>query len=94
MEHCQDHAAHARAIGVHDARLQAHGDEIDSMKLCIEKLTVIQEEQQEWKRLADERIAALEAKPGKRWETVTSQLLNVVLTLALGALAVTIGLNA
>ena len=94
MDHCSDHAAHERAIGVHDARLDAHGEAIDDMKLCIEKLTILQEEQQEWRRVADERISALESKPGMRWEAATSQLLNIALTLALGALAVAIGLNA
>ena len=40
-----------------------------------------------------EGIKALQAKPAKRWEAVTGQVLNWVIALLLGALAVMAGLG-
>lgn len=39
-----------------------------------------------------EGIKSLQAKPAKRWETVTGQVVNWVIALLLGVLAVKIGL--
>lgn len=85
-EHCPDHSAHERAINVHDERLNAHGDEIDSMRECIARLTAIQEADQRWREEADARIAALEMKPARRWDSVVDKLIIAAVGAAFGAL--------
>ena len=93
MENCSAHSAHQRAIEQHDRRLGDHGDEIDDLRDCVVRLTALQETYTAWQASADERIAALESKPSKRWETVSNYTLTAVIALVLGYLAAQIGLG-
>lgn len=76
--------AHERAIGVHDARLDAHGVQIDDMRECIAKLTVIVEQQQRTAEVMERRIAALEAQPAKGWERIKASVLTGAVSLVVG----------
>ncbi len=69
-DHCLDHAAHDRAITVHDRRLNEHGHQIDDMALILQKLSDIEEQNaarilqaQERLDAQAERINALEQQP-------------------------------
>ncbi|MEG2061987.1 MAG: hypothetical protein RSB04_10785 [Gordonibacter sp.] len=93
MEKCEEHAAHSRDIDRHDKRLDAHGGEIDDIRDCIVRLTALQEAHGAWQERADDRIAALEAKPAKRWETATNYLLTAVIGIVLGLIASQFGIN-
>lgn len=92
MENCPDHSAHQRAIGQHDKRLDAHGDEIDDLRECVVRLTALQEAHAAWQEDADARIAALEAVPAKRWQSVANYTLTAVLGLVAGLVATHFGL--
>ena len=46
-EHCDNHAEHTRAIGVHDKRLDSHGGQIDDIKETLAALKEIERQNQE-----------------------------------------------
>lgn len=103
-EHCADHSAHARALSQHDKRLDSHSGEIDDIKACVVRITALLERQQDeankqaeayekWRDESEARIAALEAKPGQRWEQVQGYLLTCVLGLVVGIVGAYLGLK-
>ncbi len=77
-EHCEDHAAHGRAISVHDKRLDSHGGQIDDIKETLAALREIERQNQERIDRMDERIAALEAVPAKRWDSLVGYALTAL----------------
>lgn len=80
---CAMHSAHARAIKVHDDRLNSHSTDIDNINDCITRLTLLQEQTIEWQKKADNRISSLEAVPAKRWnDSVTTFITAIVSALA------------
>lgn len=90
-EFCADHSAHERAIGAHDKRLDAHGGDIDELRECVVRLTALQEAHTAWQSDAVERISALEAAPGRRWEAVANYAITGSAGLLLGLLASHLG---
>ncbi len=101
---CADHSAHARALKQHDKRLDSHSGEIDDIKACVVRITALLERQQDeankqaeayekWRDESEARIAALEAKPGQRWEQVQGYLLTCVLGLVVGIVGAYLGLK-
>lgn len=88
---CDEHSAHRRAIATHDKRLDAHGGEIDELRECVVRLTALQEAHTAWQADADERISALEAAPGRRWDALANYMLTGGAGLLLGLLASHIG---
>lgn len=93
MENCSAHSAHQRAIAQHDKRLDAHGEEIDNLRECVVRLTSLQESNAKWQDVAEERIAALEAAPAKRWDNLVNYVVTAVVALVVGIVAGQIGLN-
>lgn len=93
MDACMEHSAHERAIRTHDERLEAHGGEIDELRECVVRLTALQEAHTAWQADADERIAALEAVPAKRWESVANYALTAALAFVVGIVATHLGIN-
>lgn len=87
MDVCTEHSAHERAIGQHDRRLDAHGGEIDELRECVVRLTALQEAHSAWQADADDRIAALEAAPGKRWDAAINYALTAVIGIVIGMMA-------
>ena len=77
-EHCDNHAEHTRAIGVHDKRLDSHGGQIDDIKETLAALKEIERQNQERIDRMDERIAALEAVPAKRWDSLVGYALTAL----------------
>lgn len=92
-EHCEDHSAHERAIGAHDRRLDGHGREIDALNECVVRLTALQEEAAKWRAEADQRIAALEAKPAQRWDALATALLTGIVGAVAGFAAASLGIG-
>ena len=90
---CPDHSAHARAILQHDKRLDAYGEEIDNLRECVVRLTALQESNVKWQEVAEERIAALEAAPAKRWDNLVNYVVTAIVALVIGIVAGQIGLN-
>lgn len=93
MENCSTHSAHHRAIAQHDKRLDAHGDEIQNLRECVARLTSLQESNAKWQEAAEERIAALEAAPSKRWDNLVNYVVTAIVALVIGMVAGQIGLN-
>jgi hypothetical protein len=100
LENCSAHSAHQMAIAQHDKRLDAHGDEIDNLRECVVRLTAIQESNAKWQEsnakwqeVAEERIAALEAAPSKRWDNLVNYVVTAIVALVIGMVAGQIGLN-
>lgn len=93
MENCSTHSAHQRAIAQHDKRLDAHGDEIENLRECVVRLTSLQESNAKWQEVAEERIAALEAAPSKRWDNLVNYVVTAIVALVIGMVAGQIGLN-
>ena len=92
-EHCEEHSAHQRAIRKHDERMDAHGRELDDLRECVVRLTALQEESARWRAEADQRIAALEAQPAKRWDALTTALLTGIVGAAVGFAAASMGIG-
>ncbi|MEG1245253.1 hypothetical protein [Gordonibacter sp.] len=57
------------------------------------RLTALQAANSKWQETADERIAALEAAPGRRWENLANYIMTAVVALIIGVLAGQIGLK-
>ncbi len=82
MDFCPDHSAHKEHFERLDTRV---GDlEADNKELSrfTERITVLIDKYDEKLDDHDVRLAALESKPGKRWESVVGQ----VLMLAVGSI--------
>lgn len=77
-EHCEEHRAHERAIEVHDKRLDAHGSEIERMQVLLAKLTSIEEQNQARIDGHEARLAALESRPARRWDTAVTAALTAL----------------
>lgn len=92
-DHCEDHSAHQRAIRRHDERMDAHGRELDDLRECVVRLTALQEESAKWRAEADQRIAALEAKPAQRWDALATAIVTGVVGAAVGFAAASIGIG-
>lgn len=75
-EHCADHSAHERAINVHDERLGAHGKQLDTLTETLAALREIERQNQERIDKLDERMAEIEAKPSRRWDTLTTAVIT------------------
>ena len=76
-------AKHERAVGAHDKRLDSHSEQIDEMQKLLVKLTQIEEQNQARINSVDARVAALEARPARRWDS----LATAALTALVGGLA-------
>lgn len=90
---CNEHSAHEVRISGLEQRVDAHGDELDDLKECVVRLTALQAANSKWQETADDRIAALEAAPGRRWESLANYIMTAVVALIIGMLAGQIGLN-
>lgn len=89
MEFCTEHSAHAQILKRQDDRLNAHGKELDSLNVCITKLTVIQEELTKWRHETDDRLTVLEKEPANRWNLVVTTVITSLVT-ALISSAITV----
>lgn len=85
-EFCMEHAAHAQLLKRYDDRLNAHGEAIDTMNVCITKLTVIQEELAEWKRETDARLDTIEKAPVTKWNTVVTTVITSLVSALIGSM--------
>ena len=89
----QAHAEPVRATALAEWPRRAHGGEIDELRECVVRLTAIQEANTAWQTAAEERIAALEAAPAKRWDSVVNYALTAVLAFVVGIVATHLGIN-
>lgn len=80
MEFCTEHSAHAQLLKRQDDRLTAHGKELNSLNVCIAKLTVIQEELTEWRHETDDRLTVLEREPAAKWNLVVTTVITSLIT--------------
>lgn len=83
-EHCDDHSAHETLLGSHGKRLDAHGRQIDALTENLVALREIERQNQERIDRMDERLAAMEAKPGRRWDAVVDKALLVACAAVVG----------
>lgn len=89
---CKSHKAHEQALDNDKKRLDSHSGEIDRISVCLERLTVLSEKNEEWKKEADARLSELESVPARRWKQVESCLVTGALGLVAGALIAYFGL--
>ena len=89
---CPDHSAHDRAIRVHDQRLDAHSERLDEMGRLMVKLTDIEEQNQRRIDSVDARLAALEGRPARRWDSLATAALTALVGGLAGYLMVGAGL--
>ena len=89
-KHVEMLARHERAVAVHDKRLDAHGEQLDEIRTTLATLTEIERQNQQridesYARIdrVDARVAALEARPARRWDS----LATAALTALVGGLA-------
>lgn len=92
MEHCEDHSAHERAIGVHDKRLDAHGGQIDLILETLATLKEIERQNQERIDALEARIASMEALPSQKWDTLVKALITGVVGAVVGFCLAQIGI--
>lgn len=89
---CQHHAAHKQSIETHDKRLDAHGDELDRIAICLERLTVLQENQEKRQCANEQDVAALKSAPAKKWEQISQYVLTALIGAVIGFVLSNIGL--
>lgn len=82
---CDEHSAHRRAIAKHDDRLDSHSRQMDEMRECIVRLTVIEESAEEWRRDAEMRISKLEQAPAGNWDALVKAAISTVVGAVIGA---------
>lgn len=83
-EHCDDHSAHERAINSHDKRLDSHSAQLDTLTQNLVELREIAHQNQMTIERMDRRISALEAKPGRRWDSLVEKALLAVCAAVVG----------
>lgn len=83
-DHCEDHSAHELAIGSYGKRLDAHGEQIDALTENLIELKQIAKQNADSIERMDRRVAALEAKPGRRWDSLVEKALLVVCAAVVG----------
>ena len=92
-DQCKQHAAHEQALKNDKEQLNMHSREINAITLCLERLTVLSEQTKEDTANQEKRIAALEAQPAERWQTVTRYLLLVITGAIVGTVAGYLGMH-
>lgn len=90
---CQEHSAHERAIAQHDKRLDAHGGQLDKIGETLSALREIERQNQERLDGHDERLAALESAPARRWENLTNYVLTAIAGIVVGIVMTHFGIN-
>lgn len=94
-ETCKHHLAYAEHLERIDSRLAEADCEIDTMKDCVARLTVIQEEMREQSKILEQtrreqqkdieaRLRALESAKGRRLD----QMMGYALSAIIGGIAV------
>lgn len=78
MEDYTGNPAHVRAIDMHDKRLDAHSADIHEMQKLLVKLTQIEKQNQERINAMEQRIAEIEARPARRWDTLVVAVLTTL----------------
>ena len=83
--HVEMLARHDRAVSVHDKRLDAHGEQQGEIRTTLATLSEIERQNQQridesYQRIdrVDARVAALEARPARRWDTAATAALTAV----------------
>lgn len=82
MENCRSHQAHDEHLKRNDARIGNLESRQSDIKDCLNELKEISRTSERRLEQMENRIAAIEAAPGKRWEHVT----NYALAAAVGGL--------
>lgn len=85
--------AHSRAIEMHDKRLDAHSADIHKMQQLLVKLTQIEEQNQARINAVEQRLAEIDTRPAKRWDTLVVAVLTAVVAGMVGYLLRGLGLG-
>ena len=83
-DHCEDHSAHELAIKSYGNRLDAHGEQIDALTENLIELKQIAKQNADSIDRMDRRVAALEAKPGRRLDSLVEKALLVACAAVVG----------
>lgn len=85
QEVCQErHEAIRQYLGNDKETLKVHNGEIKTVQEAIVVLTAIQARHDDDIRDHEGRLRVIEAKPGKRWDSVTAQILQIVVAAIAG----------
>lgn len=85
-DHCADHSAHERAISAHDKRLDSHSGQLDKLTENLVALREIEQQNQTRLDRMEARVEEIEAKPGRRWESVVDKSVWAVAAAVIGYL--------
>lgn len=91
MDLCVEHSAHEQHLGRLDVRVGDLEEDNKELSRFTERITVLVDKYDETLDDHDARLAALEAVPRKRWETVTNYVLTAALAFAFGLVASHLG---
>ena len=68
-------------------------DNITDIAISTEKLAVEMKYMREEQNKTEQRLKALEEKPSKRYDSIVNYIITSIISIILGAVAVTIGLK-
>lgn len=77
-----------------DKRLDAHGEELDTVEKCLARLTVLTESVTEQNKDHEQRLRDLESKNGAMWEKVVMTAISAVVGGIIAFVLVQVGLSA
>lgn len=76
---CHGHSGHDERIKGNTARLDNHDEALEKLTEIAIGLKTLSQMTTEWQKKVDERVAALESAPAKRWEHVSSYAPTAIL---------------
>jgi len=77
----------------HERRITEHGKEIDELKISEATMGVTLSRIDQTVGKIDAKLEASEQRPGRRWETVTSQLIAIIVAAIMALVLAKIGLS-
>lgn len=78
------HKALENYLGNDKAKLEKHDGEIKTVQEAIVVLTALQKRHDDDIRDHETRIRGIESKPAKRWDSVTGQIIQLLVAAAAG----------
>lgn len=93
LDLCFEHSAHSEHFDRLDARVGELEGDNKELSRFTERITVLVDKYDKQLDDHDKRLAAIEAKPSKRWESVTGYLITSSIMLVMGYLAGQVGIG-
>lgn len=89
MDCCSDHSMVIDKLNRAETRLNSQSETLDELKLCLSRLTTIEEQNSKRLEEYDKRIGDLEDTPKRRITTFETALITALITAIITYLAAT-----